>query len=53
MCKADTSSKGLSYLKVLEKWLLDFKRELNINLFILFLNFSANADKKPDPSVSL
>lgn len=53
MCKADTSIKGLSYLKVLEKWLLNFKRGLNTNLFILFLNFSANADKKSDSSVPL
>lgn len=53
MCKADKSSKGLSYLQVLEKQLLDFKMGLNTNLFILFLNFSADADKDPDPAVPL
>lgn len=52
-CKAGKPSKGLSYLQALEKRLLDFKMGLNTNLFILFLNFSAHADKEPDPSPSL
>lgn len=52
MCKAG-KSKGLSYLQALEKQLLDFKMGLNTDLFILFLNFSADDEKEPAPSVSL
>lgn len=38
-------------------WILRFRRQktnlLKTNLFILLLNFSANADREPDPSASL
>lgn len=53
MCKAGKSRKGFSYLQVLEKWLLDFKMGLKTNLFLLLQNFSASADREPDPPTSL
>lgn len=50
MRKAGKSSKGFSYLEVLEKLVLDFKMRLKTNLFILLQNFSASAERELHPS---